>query len=149
MNNIYQRAKYCGFAVILAAGLSGAAMAQSTAINPNRTSGAGNSGAMTSNSASVSQNNSTAVKQAQRKLKQDGFYTGRIDGIDGPETHAAVRQYQKSESIDQTGKLDDATLNSLGIAQTGNQGEANRSQESSGANSGTTGKTQSGHTRQQ
>jgi peptidoglycan hydrolase-like protein with peptidoglycan-binding domain len=55
------------------------------------------------------------VRRAQRELKADGFYHGRIDGISGPETHAALRAYQRDNKLSATGRLDSATLRQLGV----------------------------------
>ena len=51
--------------------------------------------------------------QAQRQLKALGFNPGSIDGNIGPQTQAALREYQRSYRLPQTGMLDDATLRSL------------------------------------
>jgi peptidoglycan hydrolase-like protein with peptidoglycan-binding domain len=59
------------------------------------------------------------VKDAQRKLAQDGYYHGKIDGIAGPQTRRAVAAYQQREGLQQTATLDRATLDRLGM-----QGEA-------------------------
>jgi hypothetical protein len=56
------------------------------------------------------------VSAAQRSLKQKGFYKGNIDGNVGPETRAAIREYQKNSNLNVTGRLDEATLSSLGVA---------------------------------
>lgn len=57
------------------------------------------------------------VKDAQQALQRDGDYHGKIDGIAGPETHRAVAAYQKKEGLQQTARLDRATLDRLGAAQ--------------------------------
>jgi peptidoglycan hydrolase-like protein with peptidoglycan-binding domain len=51
--------------------------------------------------------------QAQRQLKALGFNPGAIDGNLGPQTEAAVREYQRAYRLPQTGKLDEATVRSL------------------------------------
>jgi len=57
-----------------------------------------------------------AISAAQRSLRHKGFYKGRIDGSMGPETHAAIREYQRNSRLNVTGQLDEATLNSLGVS---------------------------------
>ena len=57
----------------------------------------------------------TEAKSAQQKLKDDGYYNGKVDGIDGPMTHAAVRKYQQSQNLTVNGRLDRETCNSLGV----------------------------------
>ncbi|MGE5270982.1 MAG: peptidoglycan-binding domain-containing protein [Thiohalocapsa sp.] len=50
------------------------------------------------------------VKQAQRALKSDGFYRGKIDGKMGPKTKQAVAKFQRKEGLSQTARLDRSTL---------------------------------------
>lgn len=47
--------------------------------------------------------------QAQARLKAAGFDPGPIDGVLGPRTQAALRRYQASQGLPETGALDDAT----------------------------------------
>jgi len=49
------------------------------------------------------------VRQAQTALKEKGQDPGPIDGIHGPRTSAALRSYQKTENIKETGRLDSET----------------------------------------
>jgi len=58
------------------------------------------------------------IVQAQRQLKALGFNPGSIDGNTGPQTEAAVREYQRAYRLPQTGKLDEATVRSLLSEQT-------------------------------
>ena len=53
------------------------------------------------------------VRRAQRQLRALGFNPGGVDGAFGPETAAAVRAYQQTYRLPQTGRLDEATLHSL------------------------------------
>lgn len=53
------------------------------------------------------------VKELQQKLQQEGLYRGRIDGIDGRETHAALRAYQHQNGLRVTGRPDQQTVASL------------------------------------
>jgi peptidoglycan hydrolase-like protein with peptidoglycan-binding domain len=55
------------------------------------------------------------VRSAQQALQQKGHYSGAIDGIAGPQTEAAVREFQEIQGLEVTGKLDDETLKRLGI----------------------------------
>jgi Putative peptidoglycan binding domain len=47
--------------------------------------------------------------QAQERLKAVGFDPGPIDGVLGPRTQAALRRYQASQGVPETGALDEAT----------------------------------------
>ncbi|MBV8736043.1 MAG: peptidoglycan-binding protein [Alphaproteobacteria bacterium] len=53
------------------------------------------------------------IKQIQSNLKQDGLYRGNVDGIDGPETHQALRAYQQQNGLSVTGRPDQQTVASL------------------------------------
>jgi peptidoglycan hydrolase-like protein with peptidoglycan-binding domain len=57
--------------------------------------------------------NREVVLQAQRQLKALGFNPGTIDGNIGPQTQAAVREYQRAYRLPPTGTLDEATVRSL------------------------------------
>jgi peptidoglycan hydrolase-like protein with peptidoglycan-binding domain len=51
----------------------------------------------------------------QQALKDKGFDPGPMDGIVGPRTTAALREYQKSEKLAMTGKMDRDTAAKLGM----------------------------------
>jgi peptidoglycan hydrolase-like protein with peptidoglycan-binding domain len=51
----------------------------------------------------------------QRALKDKGFDPGPMDGIAGPRTASALKEYQKSENLAMTGKMDRDTAAKLGI----------------------------------
>jgi peptidoglycan hydrolase-like protein with peptidoglycan-binding domain len=53
------------------------------------------------------------VKQAQERLKAEGFYKGRIDGILGPRTRRAIALFQRKNGLRQTATLDRATRDRL------------------------------------
>jgi peptidoglycan DL-endopeptidase LytE len=57
------------------------------------------------------------VKEVQQKLKSESLYKGNVDGILGPETQQALKQFQKKNNLQQTGRLDDQTEQKLGIAE--------------------------------
>lgn len=59
---------------------------------------------------------SATVSAAQRRLSAKGFYKGDVDGNYGPETRAALREYQKNSNLNVTGRLDQATLSKLGVS---------------------------------
>ena len=71
--------------------------------------------ASASQSPAVSQ---AMVQQVQTRLQQAGTYNGRIDGLWGPETEAAVRSYQQQHNLNATGQLDGDTLASLNLGGT-------------------------------
>ena len=55
------------------------------------------------------------VRQAQRALRDLGYYPGPIDGIVGPQTQAALSKYQDTEQLPVTGTLDLETMARLDI----------------------------------
>lgn len=59
--------------------------------------------------------NREQVKSAQEALKQKGFDPGPVDGMMGPKTQAALKEFQKSEQLNETGRLDAETMAKLGV----------------------------------
>jgi peptidoglycan hydrolase-like protein with peptidoglycan-binding domain len=105
-------------ALTLAAGGSFITGTAARAVEANSTSMAANSGSakisptMWHQMAAVGK---TDLLKAQRKLKLDGDYKGPIDGKGGPKTIEAIQQFQKKNMLNQSGWLDEATWNKLGI----------------------------------
>jgi peptidoglycan hydrolase-like protein with peptidoglycan-binding domain len=58
---------------------------------------------------------STVIRQAQEKLNAQGYDVGSVDGVWGPKTRAALRNFQKAKDITPTGVLDQETLAALDI----------------------------------
>jgi peptidoglycan hydrolase-like protein with peptidoglycan-binding domain len=54
-------------------------------------------------------------RRVQEKLRERGFYAGPINGDIGPNTQAALAQFQLSIPLPASGQLDDQTLAALGI----------------------------------
>ncbi len=55
------------------------------------------------------------VRRLQRRLKAAGFDPGPIDGIFGPATRTALKQYQTAQGLSVTGELDPSTRQALGL----------------------------------
>jgi peptidoglycan hydrolase-like protein with peptidoglycan-binding domain len=55
------------------------------------------------------------VKQIQEALKDKGQDPGQADGIMGPKTQQALRQFQKSQNLQVTGRVDQQTASALGV----------------------------------
>lgn len=55
------------------------------------------------------------VMAMQQRLNERGFSAGRVDGLWGPDTSAAVRSFQQKNGLPRTGQLDQGTLRALGI----------------------------------
>lgn len=65
--------------------------------------------------ATLAAQSATTVREAQQALKDKGFDPGPADGIVGPRTKAAVRDFQKQQNLDADGQLGPQTLNVLGV----------------------------------
>lgn len=63
--------------------------------------------------ASAKGDNGDKVAKLQQALKIKKFYTGKVDGIYGENTEKAVKAFQKSMGLTQTGKADKTTLKKL------------------------------------
>jgi hypothetical protein len=55
------------------------------------------------------------VKAIQEALKSKGFDPGAADGVVGPKTGQALRDFQKSQNLQVTGRIDDKTASALGV----------------------------------
>jgi peptidoglycan hydrolase-like protein with peptidoglycan-binding domain len=55
------------------------------------------------------------VAAVQQRLKQAAAYTGRTDGVWGPESEAALQQFQRRHGLQVTGQLNQATVATLGL----------------------------------
>jgi peptidoglycan hydrolase-like protein with peptidoglycan-binding domain len=66
------------------------------------------------------------VRQVQKTLNDRGYRTGGIDGRMGPQTQAALVNFQRAEKLQPTGKLDRQTLVALGIQKTGASADRQR-----------------------
>ena len=55
------------------------------------------------------------VAAMQQAVKDKGFDPGAFDGIEGPKTASALKDYQKSENVTMTGKLYPGTAAKLGM----------------------------------
>ena len=52
----------------------------------------------------------------QSALQQQGYYHGEVDGLLGPQTRAAIADYQRDRGLYITSAIDQPTLESLGMA---------------------------------
>ncbi len=53
------------------------------------------------------------IKQIQQKLKNLGYHPGPADGVMGEKTRQALNQFQKDQRLQQTGKVDQQTMQAL------------------------------------
>ena len=61
------------------------------------------------------------IKQAQKILKDRGFYAGEETGKLDPDTRAGLKKYQAAETIKVTGTLNKVTLEKMGVVLTDKQ----------------------------
>jgi peptidoglycan hydrolase-like protein with peptidoglycan-binding domain len=59
--------------------------------------------------------NPDTVRQAQQQLQQRGFDVGQVDGQLGATTQQALRDFQQTQGLQPTGRLDRQTLAALGV----------------------------------
>ena len=55
------------------------------------------------------------MKAIQQALKDKGHDPGAVDGVMGPKTRSALRDFQKKEGIKGTGRPDRETMSKLGV----------------------------------
>jgi Putative peptidoglycan binding domain len=77
------------------------------------TSGTGTSSLPPTGDGQISAGQMRSVQQA---LQGKGMDPGAIDGVMGPKTQEAVRNFQKAQNLPQTGRVDAQTLEKLGIS---------------------------------
>ena len=58
----------------------------------------------------------TTIRQAQEKLSAKG-HDVTADGVLGPKTQAAVKEFQQKEGIQASGQLNQETLAALGVSE--------------------------------
>jgi peptidoglycan hydrolase-like protein with peptidoglycan-binding domain len=57
----------------------------------------------------------TQIRRVQTALNNDGFKVGRTDGVWGPQTRAALENFQKSKGMTNNGQLNQNTMAALGV----------------------------------
>lgn len=58
---------------------------------------------------------SEETRQVQKKLNDLGYSVGHVDGVWGPQTQAALRNFQQAKNITVTGRFDEKTRNALDL----------------------------------
>lgn len=59
--------------------------------------------------------NHSSISRVQGALAQSGHYNGPVDGIAGPQTHAAVRSFQTAQGLPSHGNITSETAQALGV----------------------------------
>jgi len=65
--------------------------------------------------ASEALRSSATVRDAQAALRRKGFDIGPIDGVVGPRTASALREFQGEQGLADSGRLNRETLAALGV----------------------------------
>lgn len=86
-----------------------------------------------SGSQQASQSQET-VKQVQQKLSEAGHEV-QADGIMGPKTQAALKEFQEKKGLQASGQLDQQTLAALGVSEGGSASTGASSEKSSSGSS--------------
>ena len=64
---------------------------------------------------SASAGSSDDIRKVQQSLNDKGYDVGPVDGVLGSRTRTGIRQYQASEKLAVTGRLDNETAGKLGV----------------------------------
>jgi len=64
---------------------------------------------------SATASSSDDIRKVQQSLNDKGYDVGPVDGVLGSRTRAGIRQYQASEKLTVTGRLDAETAGKLGV----------------------------------
>ena len=113
------------------------------------TSNTANAGTSSSNYASGAPSNSNlasmpayesrdTIRSVQQNLNDHGYNAGPVDGIMGPRTRAALKEFQQANGLKEDGRLDQQTLAALGVEQSSPQELVNQTASNGASYSGTT-----------
>ena len=64
-----------------------------------------------------SQSDNSIIVAAQERLALQGYYRGETDGVLNADMQKAIRRYQSTNGLNQTGELDSDTLAVMGLSQ--------------------------------
>ena len=89
--------------------------------NTNSSNTSNNSNTTTKPRKPIFRANKDQIQQAQKILKDRGFYAGEQTGKLNDDTRAGLKKYQAAENIKVTGTLNKVTLEKMGIVLTEKQ----------------------------
>ena len=72
-------------------------------------------GVPTASASSAEPLSQDAIRSVQSRLRQLGFYSGRIDGIWGPSMQTSLQRFQQGRGLQATGQLNPTTVTALGL----------------------------------
>lgn len=64
------------------------------------------------------------ITEVQKRLKKWGYYTGNVDGINGPLTISAVKRFQKKYGLTQDGIVGPLTAAKMGVSLNSSSGSS-------------------------
>ncbi|HSJ95811.1 MAG TPA: peptidoglycan-binding domain-containing protein, partial [Myxococcota bacterium] len=79
------------------------------------TTGNGASAAGTANGELEAFYDTRTVLEVQRALASRGFEVGRVDGVWGPESQSALRDFQQDQRLETSGRINERTLAALDV----------------------------------
>ena len=85
------------------------------------------------------------IREIQTQLRAMGLYQGEVDGIAGPQTQQAVRQFQQQRGLEQTATLDRQSMQQIMGAASSATGTGG-GQSGAGVGSGASGQSGQGGT---
>jgi N-acetylmuramoyl-L-alanine amidase len=88
--------------------------------------------------AAQAQMSQAEIRQVQERLKELGYYDGAIDGIYGPNTAEAIREYQQAQGLAVTGSFNQETAQALQIGEVAETTETSLASGAVGAAAGAT-----------
>jgi opacity protein-like surface antigen len=94
---------------------------QNSSTNPQQDQNSLNNQQQAQNTINPSQLSTQQVRQIQQALNKQGFDAGHVDGRWGADTAKAVKNYQQRNQMQANGKLDQQTLQGLGVNMTAQQ----------------------------
>ena len=56
------------------------------------------------------------IERLQQALNDNGFDSGEVDGVFGPQTSAALSRFQSKAGLQPTGRMDEQTLAAVGLS---------------------------------
>ena len=89
---------------------------QSSSQAPNRYESQPERTPLSSSTATGDNEGSETIRSVQQALNDQGYNAGAVDGLMGPRTGRALRQFQQAQNLRQTGRPDEPTLDALGVS---------------------------------
>lgn len=84
-----------------------------------------------SNEPMANSEGSERIRSVQQALNDQGYNAGAVDGIMGPHTQKALRQFQQAQHLRPTGRADARTLAALGVSNQPSNQASNESNQPS------------------